>query len=86
MTKLLLTVNEAAEWYKVDGMRLRALAARGSLTLHRMDGAIYLEDEQCAALVRRQCPQCLEYFTPASNRQKYCTTRCRQRAFRGASH
>lgn len=83
MTKLLLTINEAAERYKVEGMRLRALAARGSLTLHRMDGLIYVEDEQCARLVRRQCPQCLEYFTPANNRQTYCGKRCRQRAFRG---
>ncbi len=85
MTKLLLTVNEAAERYKVDGMRLRALAARGSLTPHRMAGVIYLEDEQCAQLVSRKCPHCLEFFAPANHRQIYCSAKCRKAAFRAGT-
>ena len=82
MKALLLSVNEAAARYSVRPNTIRVWIHEGKLTRHLVKGTVCVEADQIESLTARKCPVCLEPFRPASTRQRFCSTRCRQKAHR----
>ena len=76
---LLLGIDEAAERYQVRGNTIRMWLSRGKLTRYEVKGAVCVDDAEMQAMTARKCPVCLEPFTPANTRQRFCSQKCRQK-------
>jgi len=82
VNEVFLTVEQAAEVGRVPVDTLRCWIRQGRLEVIRKDGRVWIMRGILEGLLVVVCPVCGARFRRSNLRSLYCSTLCRQRAFR----
>lgn len=81
-SEVFLTVDQAAEVGRIPADTLRCWIRQGRLEVIRKDGRVWIMRGILEGLLVAVCPVCGTRFRRSNLRSRYCSTLCRQRAFR----